>query len=270
MSKTNKSPGVQVKRFIKSSPECVFRAWTTPEQIQQWFGPPGCRHSVTSLDLRVGGEYRFQFSSDEMGEMAVRGEYREITHPSKLVFTWAWEDDNDWAGVESVVTVEITAADGGSNVQVTHEGLPSEEHAGRHEHGWGASLDRLTIRAAVMAETFGRGRFIWNELVTTDPESAKTFYAGIFGWTSVPFGPDYTLFKKEGQDAAGLMQQREAGIPSQWIAYVNVEDVDATAAKAADLGGRVVLSPMEVPTVGRLAVVLDPQGAPIGVFTPLG
>ena len=65
------------------------------------------------------------------------------------------------------------------------------------------------------------------------------------------------------------MQKQDGGTSSQWIAYVNVGDVDATAAKAVELGGRVVLPAMDIPTVGRIAVVLDPQEAPIGLFKPM-
>jgi hypothetical protein len=270
MSTPTQSSSLQVKRFIKAPPGSVFMAWTTPEQIKQWFGPATCRVLDAKIDLRVGGAYRFHVSSDEMGEMYVRGVYREVKQPSKLVFTWQWEDDADWTNVESVVTVELVAKDGGTEVQITHEGLPSEEHVGRHEHGWNGCLDKLSMRSEVIAEMCGRGRFLWNELVTADVEAAKVFYGGIFGWTTTPFGPEYTLFNKGAQGVGGLMQKREAGGPSQWIAYVNVEDVDATVAKAVELGGRVVLPAMDIPTVGRIAVVLDPQEAPIGLITPQG
>jgi predicted enzyme related to lactoylglutathione lyase len=76
------------------------------------------------------------------------------------------------------------------------------------------------------------------------------------------------LFKKDGQDVGGLMQQKEPGGPSQRIAYVHVEDVDAGTSRAADLAGRIVLPARDIPTVGRIAVVLDPQEAPIGLFRP--
>ena len=113
------------------------------------------------------------------------------------------------------------------------------------------------------------GHFSWNELVTTDVPEASKFYTRLLGWTTAAFGTDYTLFNKEGQNVGGLMKTPQPGMPAQWVAYVCVEDVDATAAKAAELGGRVMAAPFDVPEVGRIAVVLDPQGAAIGLFKPL-
>jgi predicted enzyme related to lactoylglutathione lyase len=112
------------------------------------------------------------------------------------------------------------------------------------------------------------GQFSWNELVTTDVEGATAFYSSLFGWTTTAFSPEYTLFKKDGRDVAGLMKTPQPGMPAQWVAYITVEDVDATAGKAETLGGKIILAPMDVPDVGRIAVLLDPQNAPIGIFKP--
>ncbi len=113
------------------------------------------------------------------------------------------------------------------------------------------------------------GKFSWNELVTTDVESASAFYTNLFGWSTVPFGQHYILFNNGDQSVAGLMKSPQPGRPAQWIAYVSVEDVDASVAKALDLGGRIVVPPMDIPEVGRIAVAQDPQEALIGLFRPL-
>ena len=112
------------------------------------------------------------------------------------------------------------------------------------------------------------GQFSWNELVTTDIEGATAFYTHLLGWTTTSFGPDYTLFNKEDKNAGGMMKVPQPGMPAQWVAYICVEDVDATAAKAVELGGRVMAPPFDVPSIGRIAVLIDPQGATIGVFKP--
>jgi hypothetical protein len=268
MNPSKKSSSLEVKRFIKSQREFVFSAWTMPEQIKQWFGPATCKVLDVQVDLRVGGTYRFHVFSEAMGEMWVRGVYREISAPSKLVFTWQWEDDDDWKNVESVVTVELLEKDGGTEVRITHEGLPSDEHAGRHEHGWTGCLDKLEIRGAILADIFGPGRFSWNELVTTDVGAATKFYTQLFGWTTTPFGAEYILFNKDGNNVCGMMKTPKPGMPAFWIAYVTVEDVDATAAKVAELGGKVMVPPFDIPTVGRIACLSDPQGASIGLFKP--
>ena len=115
-----------------------------------------------------------------------------------------------------------------------------------------------------------RGQFCWNELMTTDVAAAKTFYTRLLGWTPEPFGEgmDYTVLKKDNASVGGLMKTPQPGMPAQWLAYVLVEDVDAAAAQAAKLGGKVCKAPFDVPEVGRIAVVMDPQGAAFGLFKP--
>ena len=270
MSTSTPSTSLQVKRFVKSPPERVFTAWTTPAQIKQWFGPATCQVLDAEVDLRVGGKYRFRVFNEGMGEMAVRGEYREVSEPTKLVFTWQWEDDPDWEKVTSVVTVELVAKDGGTEVRITHNGLPSAEHAGRHEHGWNGCLDKLAARAAAMAELNGPGQFSWNELMTTDVEGARAFYTQLCGWQAEPMpgGMPYTMFKKDGIYAGGMMQSPMPDMPPRWVAYVTVESADASAARVTALGGQVCKPPFDIPNVGRIALVLDPQGAMFGLFQP--
>lgn len=113
------------------------------------------------------------------------------------------------------------------------------------------------------------GKFSWNELVTTDVESASAFYTNLFGWSTVPFGQEYILFNREDQSVAGMMKSRQPGRPAQWIGYVSVEDVDGSVAKAIELGGGIVVPSMDIPEVGRIAVVIDPQEALIGLFRPI-
>lgn len=115
------------------------------------------------------------------------------------------------------------------------------------------------------------GEFSWNELVTTDEAGAKKFYTSLFGWTTQAFGGggDYTLFKQGESMVGGMMKCPKPGLPAHWLAYVTVDDVDTTAAQAAKLGGKIVMDPFDVPTVGRIAVLVDPQGAAIGLFKPM-
>ncbi len=268
MSTAKPATSLQVKRFIKSPRERVFAAWTNPEQIKQWFGPASCEVLDVKLDLRVGGAYRFHVRNEPHGELFVRGEYREVKAPEKLVFTWQWEDDEEWTNVTSVVTVDLIEKNGGTEVQITHDGLPSAEHAGRHEHGWNGCLDKLAARAAAMAELNGPGPFSWNELLTSDVNAAGAFYTQLFGWQTeaMPGGMPYTLFKKNEMFVGGMMTLPMPGVPPHWLTYVTVEGADAAAARVTELGGKIVAPPFDVPNVGRIAVVQDPQGAFFGVF----
>jgi uncharacterized protein len=114
------------------------------------------------------------------------------------------------------------------------------------------------------------GQFGWNELVTTNVPAAKKFYAGLLGWKTQPFGKgmEYTLFKKGKESVGGLMKCPKPGKPAQWIPYVFVDDVDTTVKKATKLGGKAVVEPFDVPDVGRIAVLLDPQDAVFGIIKP--
>ena len=76
-------------------------------------------------------------------EWSCLGEYRELVPRKKIVFTWRWDDDEAWENHDSVVTVELSDRDGGTEVKLTHEKLPSEESRDRHNEGWNSVLDRL-------------------------------------------------------------------------------------------------------------------------------
>src|SRR5208282_1422405 len=93
----------------------------------------------------------------------------------------------------------------------------------------------------------------------------------VFGWQTGEYpgaGTKYTLWKNQGKDIGGLMKRPMESIPPQWLAYVTVADANATAKKAGEAGGKVVTPPFDVPTVGRIAVLQDPQGAALGIIQP--
>lgn len=115
------------------------------------------------------------------------------------------------------------------------------------------------------------GAFSWNELMTTDPDAALKFYGALFGWTTEAMAmPDgtYHVVKANGTAVGGVMAMpKEAGgMPPCWGSYVTVDDVDATARRTKELGGKVIHGPQDIPGVGRFAVVSDPQGAVINVI----
>ncbi len=117
--------------------------------------------------------------------------------------------------------------------------------------------------------------FIWHELVTPDQTSSGAFFSQLFGWTrkeidAGSFGI-YTLFQKNGQDVAGMMNPTSdtPGKGSFWHSYIAVEDIEECAKQASLLGGSVVVPPQEVPDVGRICVVADPTGAIAHLMQPL-
>jgi predicted enzyme related to lactoylglutathione lyase len=116
------------------------------------------------------------------------------------------------------------------------------------------------------------GAFSWNELMTTDPAGALAFYRALFGWASQDMdmgtGP-YHVVKVGDTPVGGVMgmpPDAAPGTPPCWGSYVTVTDCDATVAQCTALGGRVLMPPTDVPTVGRMAVLQDPQGAVFNVM----
>jgi predicted enzyme related to lactoylglutathione lyase len=113
------------------------------------------------------------------------------------------------------------------------------------------------------------GSFCWIELGTTDQTAAKSFYGALFGWVpnDMPMGPSevYTIFRIDGRDAAAgytlRADQRAQNVPSHWMPYIMVESADASAAKVAPLGGKVIVAPFDVMDAGRMSVIADPAGA---------
>jgi predicted enzyme related to lactoylglutathione lyase len=114
------------------------------------------------------------------------------------------------------------------------------------------------------------GQFIWYELTSPDPSAAKAFYPTFTGWGTQPFGDDYTMWTTGRQPHAGLFtmtpEMRAQGIPPNWLGYVEVADVDETAALATSLGATILHGPANIPQVGRFAVLHDPQGVVIGIY----
>lgn len=122
------------------------------------------------------------------------------------------------------------------------------------------------IGATLVNET---GTLTWNELITTDPAAGK-FYEQVLGVTTstMDMGTgEYTLFHVGDQMVGGSTPPPMEGVPNHWHVYFAVDDADATAARAAELGGSVMVAPFDTP-VGRMAVLTDPQGAVFSIIKP--
>ena len=121
------------------------------------------------------------------------------------------------------------------------------------------------------------GKFVWYELMTSEPEAAEAFYQRVVGWgaqrADMPGGA-YTMLTAADVPVAGLMglpeEAKAAGAGPAWIGYVAVDDVDSSAAKAAEAGGSVRRAPDDIPGVGRFAIIADPQGAMLALFQGAG
>ncbi len=118
------------------------------------------------------------------------------------------------------------------------------------------------------------GAASWIELMTTDVDAAKTFYSNLLGWTLQDeamgdTGQTYTVVTAGDTQIGGIMGKPPGmeAAPTAWSIYITVDDVDATAQKAQDLGATTIVPPTDIPNVGRFYVFRDPQGAVISVMT---
>jgi uncharacterized protein YndB with AHSA1/START domain len=138
-----KKTSLEIKRFINAPRSRVYEAWTDPAQLKEWWGPEGVRTHSFAADPKVGGKYRWDLFNQEGEEMTVFGEYRELVPEKRIVFTWKWDDDDDWESRNSVVTIELSDRDAGTELTLRHEQLPSEPSRDRHTEGWNSVIDRL-------------------------------------------------------------------------------------------------------------------------------
>jgi uncharacterized protein len=118
------------------------------------------------------------------------------------------------------------------------------------------------------------GEVAWHDLMTTDVEAAKRFYAELLGWEYNPWKAagsenEYPLIHVGDADHGGVINVDPGhGSGSHWVAYIRVDDVDAAVSRAEAEGGSVLVPATEIPEVGRFAVIADPQGAVISPFAP--
>jgi uncharacterized protein len=113
----------------------------------------------------------------------------------------------------------------------------------------------------------------WIELSSKDPDASAVFYRELMGWNTTEPGPaeetgGYRMFQQDGSSVGGLMGHMQEGQPTAWMTYVSVADADDTTAKVRAAGGTVMLEPMDVMDIGRMAVFADPTGAVFGIWQP--
>jgi predicted enzyme related to lactoylglutathione lyase len=119
------------------------------------------------------------------------------------------------------------------------------------------------------------GVFVWDELHTSDTGAAKSFYSEVYGWSGRDQdmgGMTYTIFQNRGGTDVGGCMQLEEGMqaPPHWLVYIATDNIDATTARAKELGANVFVEPTDIPNMGRFSVLQDPAGAVFGLFQGTG
>jgi uncharacterized protein YndB with AHSA1/START domain len=139
MSRDHERASVRIVDIFDAPREVVFAAWTEPDQLKRWWGPGFFETVFAEVDLRRGGRYELLL---EPGSMRLVGEFREVTPPQRLVYTWRWVE-----GVpdtrESLVTIEFREAGTGTEVVLVHDSFVGPGPVEMYDEGWRSGLDKL-------------------------------------------------------------------------------------------------------------------------------
>jgi uncharacterized protein len=248
-----------------------------PEMTKYAHGVPSWV-DIGTTDLPAGLAFYtglFGWDSQDMGEEA--GHYTIVSRDGKMVGAVSAAQDPGpprWTTYVNVDDIDAVAAKiepaGGKVVmapmEVTEAGRMAifQDPTGAFIAVWQPGNH---LGAQLVNEP---GALIWNELSTSDLAKAKSFYSEVFGW-GWGGADEYAEAQASGRTIAGAMPrpaELPADVPDHWLVYFGTEDVDASVAKAKELGGSVVAGPADIPNTGRFAVVVDPQGAAFGLFQP--
>jgi uncharacterized protein YndB with AHSA1/START domain len=131
-----------IERPFQAPAQAVFDAWTSEEVLRRWFyGQQGWETPVAEVDLRIGGAVRVVMRDPVKDvEHGGGGHYTEVEPPTRLAFTWTWDDDNDR---QTLIEVDFEEAEGITTVRFTHSGLRDQESVLSHEGGWTTCFDNL-------------------------------------------------------------------------------------------------------------------------------
>jgi uncharacterized protein YndB with AHSA1/START domain len=150
MITTTLNPVLQVRRIFEATPEALFDAWFSREQWQAWIGPEGCQCEVPLLEPKVGGRYRILMNLSDGRQIPVEGVFQTVDRPRTLAFTWGWVmPKSDTAspisreGDGTLVRLSFRAVEGGTELTLTYEGLPTPEDREGHGKGWNSALNKL-------------------------------------------------------------------------------------------------------------------------------
>jgi uncharacterized protein YndB with AHSA1/START domain len=131
-----------ITRVLEAPRSLVFKVWTQPEHLVRWWGPKDFTAPFCDIELRPGGAWRACIRSPEGTDLWMRGVYREVVAPERLVFTFAWEEDGE-PGHQTLVSVTF-AEQGGKTLLIFHQAaFESVESRDYHHGGWSECFDRL-------------------------------------------------------------------------------------------------------------------------------
>lgn len=145
---------VSISRTFDAPRSLVFKVWTQPEHFARWLGPKDFTTTFCQMDARLGGTYRACIQSPEGKNHWMQGVYREIVEPERLVFTFAWEDEDGKPKHDTLVTVTFAEHEGKTTLTFHQAIFKSVEARDSHLEGWTQCLERL---AGYLSETSKHG-----------------------------------------------------------------------------------------------------------------
>lgn len=134
---------LRIERLIAAPPETVYAYWTDPERIVRWWGPEDYDIPAHTFEIRRGGLWRTTMRSPDGRFYTVSGIYRELVPATRLVFTWAWEDESGARGHETEVTITFHSAPGGTRLVVQQRPFEDVGSRDQHRQGWRSTLNCL-------------------------------------------------------------------------------------------------------------------------------
>ena len=133
---------LKLKHVLDSPPERIFKLLTEPAELAKWWGPHGFTTPEVELDLSVGGRYRFTMQPPEGEAFHLSGEFIEIAPPTRLVYTFCW-DEPDPDDRETVVVLSLGAVGDATEVSLSQGEFATDERLALHRSGWADSLEKL-------------------------------------------------------------------------------------------------------------------------------
>ena len=135
---------LKIERIFDTQIQNVWNAWTEPELLREWSCPESFVITEISGELKVGGNWTLTMVSEKLGYTGkLRGEYKVIDQPHRLVSTHVWVDENGNDEHETEYTVELSEIDGKTHMVFTQTGFVSVESRDSHESGWGETFNKL-------------------------------------------------------------------------------------------------------------------------------
>jgi uncharacterized protein YndB with AHSA1/START domain len=138
---------LRLERTLPAPRHLVYRAFTDPARMQQWFGPHGFVATFIELDVRVGGAWRGGMRGPDGKELVASGVYRELVTDERLVFTYAWERDGE-RGAETLCTLELRDEGNQTRMIFIQGPFATPSDARDHRDGWGEAFEKLAQAVA--------------------------------------------------------------------------------------------------------------------------